>query len=115
MYKRQVIYYRVLRDKIIIKASDLVDQLLYEPRVKIKDELGRIVSRITEYSYPPVASAIVCKDEDYVYAYRPANNWKGYILIDKGEAGVEDAKVIKKVFEIGGKIILMPATYKLYS
>jgi len=93
--KDKVIDYTVLRDKIIIKASDLVDQLLYEPRVKVRDEMGRIVSRITEYSYPPVASAIVCKDEDYVYAYRPANNFKGYILIDKGEAGVDDAKVIQ--------------------
>jgi len=94
--KDKVIDYTVLRDKIIIKASDLVDQLLYDTRVKVRDELGRLVKSITEYSYPPTASAIVCKDEDYVYAYRPSNNFKGYILIDKGEAGVEDAKVIQK-------------------
>jgi len=97
--KDKVIDYTVLRDKIIIKASDLVDQLLYDTRVKVRDELGRIVRSITEYSYPPTASAIVCKDEDYVYAYRPSNNWKGYILIDKGEAGVEDAKVIQKALD----------------
>jgi len=97
--KDKVIDYTVLRDKIIIKASDLVDQLLYDTRVKVRDELGRIVRSITEYSYPPFADAVVTKDEDYVYAYKPANNFKGYILIDKGEAGVEDVKVIQKALD----------------
>jgi len=115
--KDKVIDYTVLRDKIIIKASDLVDQLLYDTRVKVRDELGRLVKSITEYSYPPTASAIVCKDEDYVYAYRPANNYKGYILIDKGEAGVEDAKVIQKAIDIvhekgGGKVFIAADKYK---
>jgi len=113
--KDKVIDYIVLRDKIIIKASDLVDQLLYDTRVKVRDELGRLVKSITEYSYPSTASAIVCKDEDYVYAWKPANNFKGYILIDKGEAGVEDAEVIQAGINEAraGKLFIAKGSYDL--
>jgi len=53
---------------------------------------------IADRSHPPVASAIVEKpeyDPDHVYAWKPANNYKGWKRIDKGEAGVDDAEVIQ--------------------
>jgi len=58
---------------------------------------------IADRSHPPVASAVVEKpkwDPDHVYAWKPANNWKGWKRIDKGEAGVDDASVIQSA--IGG-------------
>jgi len=51
---------------------------------------------IADRSHPPVASAVVEKpeyDPDHVYAWKPANNYKGWKLIARGEAGVDDAEV----------------------
>ena len=57
---------------------------------------------IAERSHPPVASAIVEKpeyDPDHVYAWKPANNYKGWKLIVRGEAGVDDAEVIQSAID----------------
>ena len=68
---------------------------------------------IADRSHPPVASAVVEipeYDPDHVYAWKPANNYKGWKLIDRGEAGVDDAEVIQAtvdfVSDLGvGKIV----------
>ena len=52
--------------------------------------------------HPPVASAVVEKpewDPTHVYAWKPANNYKGWKLIDRGEAGVDDASVIQSALD----------------
>jgi len=57
---------------------------------------------IVDRSHPPVASAVVEKpeyDPDHVYAWKPANNYKGWKLIDRGEAGVDDASVIQSTID----------------
>jgi len=57
---------------------------------------------IADRSHPPVASAVVEKpeyDPDHVYAWRPANNYKGWKLIARGKAGVDDASVIQKALD----------------
>jgi len=57
---------------------------------------------IAERSHPPVASAVVEKpeyDPDHVYAWKPAENYKGWKLIDRGEAGVDDASVIQSALD----------------
>ena len=54
------------------------------------------------FTSPAFASAVVEKpeyDPDHVYAWKPANNYKGWKRIDKGEAGVDDAEVIQKVLD----------------
>jgi len=67
---------------------------------------------IADRSHPPVASAVVEKpeyDPDHIYAWKPANNYKGWKLIARGEAGVDDAEVIQgavdKVNSSGGGVI----------
>ena len=57
---------------------------------------------IADRSHPPVASAVVEKpeyDPDHVYAWRPANNYKGWKLIARGKARVDDAEVIQKALD----------------
>jgi len=56
---------------------------------------------IADRSHPAVASAVVEIpewDPTHVYAWKPANNYKGWKLIDRGEAGVDDASVIKEAY-----------------
>jgi len=58
---------------------------------------------IADRSHPPVASAVVEKpeyDPDHVYAWKPANNYKGWKLIARGEAGVDDAEVIQRALDL---------------
>jgi len=67
---------------------------------------------IADRSHPPVASAVVEKpeyDPDHVYAWKPANNYKGWKLIDRGEAGVDDAEVIQALDGIADplKVVIM--------
>jgi len=64
---------------------------------------------IADRSHPPVASAVVEKpeyDPDHIYAWKPANNYKGWKLIDRGEAGVDAAAIvnqaINEVYNAGG-------------
>ena len=57
---------------------------------------------IADRSHPPVASAVVEKpeyDPDHVYAWKPANNYKGWKLIARGKAGVDDAEVIQSAYD----------------
>ena len=54
-------------------------------------------------------SVIVYKDDTGVYAKDPSGN-----IIAQGDAGADDATVLKTALESGGKIIIMPATYTLY-
>jgi len=72
---------------------------------------------IADRSHPPVASAVVEKpeyDPDHVYAWKPANNYKGWKLIARGEAGVDDAEVIRSVIS-EGLIFIKRATYSINS
>jgi len=69
---------------------------------------------IADRSHPPVASAAVEKpeyDPDHIYAWKPANNYKGWKLIDRGEAGVHDARVIQSAIDVGGKIAIATGEY----
>jgi len=71
---------------------------------------------IADRSHPPVASAVVEKpeyDPDHVYAWKPANNYKGWELIARGEAGVDDASVIQSAIERSGAIYVRGGTYTL--
>ena len=52
---------------------------------------------------------IVYKDDTGVYAKDASGN-----IIAQGDAGTDDATVLKTALESGGKIIIMPATYTLY-
>jgi len=64
---------------------------------------------IADRSHPPVVSAVVEKpeyDPDHVYAWKPAENYKGWKLIARGEAGVDDAEVIQKALDVGGVVVL---------
>jgi len=57
---------------------------------------------IADRSHPPVASAVVEipeYDPNHVYAWKPASNYKGWKLIDRGEAGVDDADIIQKAHD----------------
>jgi len=54
-------------------------------------------------------STIVYKDDTGVYAKDASGN-----IIAQGNAGTDDATVLKTALESGGKIIIMPATYTLY-
>jgi len=59
--------------------------------------------------HPPVASAVVEIpewDPTHIYAWEPANNYKGWKILAKGEAGVDDAEVIKSAIDLGGVIFL---------
>jgi len=58
---------------------------------------------IADRSHPPVTSAVVEipeYDPDHVYAWKPANNYKGWKLIARGEAGVDDADIIQQVHDL---------------
>ena len=71
---------------------------------------------IADRSHPPVASAVVEKpeyDPDHVYAWKPANNYKGWKLIAREETGVDDAEVIQKVLEYTSQLGLDYAIVKL--
>jgi len=76
---------------------------------------------IAERSHPPVASAVVEKpeyDPDHVYAWKPAENYKGWKLIAKGEAGVDDASVIQSALNNAatsgrGKVFIKKQEYVL--
>jgi len=65
--------------------------------------------------HPPVASAVVEipeYDPDHVYAWKPANNWKGWELLARGEAGVDDADVIQNAVDHvaangGGTVVVL--------
>jgi len=57
---------------------------------------------LIDRTHPPVASAVVEIpewDPTHVYAWKPANNYKGWKLIDRGEAGVDDASVIQSALD----------------
>jgi len=77
---------------------------------------------IADRSHPPVASAVVEKpeyDPDHVYAWKPANNYKGWKLIARGEAGVKDAKVIQSAIDLigatgGGRIFIAKGEYIIH-
>jgi len=69
---------------------------------------------IADRLHPSVASAVVEKpeyDPDHVYAWKPANNYKGWKLIDRGEAGVDDATVIQQAVNQQGLIFIKRGTY----
>jgi len=74
---------------------------------------------IADRSHPPVASAVVEipeYDPNHVYAWKPANNYKGWKLIDRGEAGVDDASVIQSTIDTlpnGGRIFISKGDYLL--
>jgi len=54
-------------------------------------------------------SVIVYKDDTGVYAKDPSGN-----IIAQGNAGTDDATVLKTALESGGRVVIMPATYTLY-
>jgi len=54
-------------------------------------------------------SVIVYKKGTKIYAKNASGN-----IIAQGDAGTDDATVLKTALESGGKIIIMPATYTLY-
>jgi len=74
---------------------------------------------IADRSHPSVASAVVEIpewDPDHVYAWKPANNYKGWKLIDRGEAGVDDADVILSALNSlanGGFLFIGSGTYNI--
>jgi len=78
---------------------------------------------IADRSHPPVASAVVEIpewDPDHVYAWKPADNYKGWKLIARGEAGVDDAAVIQAAIDTvynngGGLIKLRKGTFLIDS
>lgn len=70
--------------------------------------------------HPPVASAVVEipeYDPDHVYAWKPANNYKGWKLIDRGEAGVDDASVtqsaINSVYNSNGGAVYLKGVFTI--
>jgi len=68
------------------------------------------------FSSPPVASAVVeipDWDSDHIYAWKPANNYKGWKLIDRGEVGVDDASVIQAAINSvdRGVVFIKSGTY----
>jgi len=71
---------------------------------------------IVERLHPPVASVVVEKpkyDPDHVYAWEPANNYKGWKLIARGESEVDDADVIQSAIDVGGKIHISKGEYNI--
>jgi len=71
---------------------------------------------IADRSHPPVASAVVEipeYDPDHVYAWKPANNYKGWKLLDRGEAGVDNAEVIQSALDVKGLVYLSDGEYVL--
>ena len=63
------------------------------------------------FTSPAFASAVVEKpeyDPDHVYAWKPANNYKGWKLIAKGEAGVDDAEIIEEALSVADYVFLKP-------
>jgi len=71
---------------------------------------------IADRSHPPVASAVVEKpeyDPDHVYAWKPANNYKGWKLIARGEAGVDDAEVIQSAIDKSNSKVILNGYFEL--
>jgi len=74
---------------------------------------------IADRSHPPVASAVVEipeYDPNHVYAWKPANNYKGWKLIARGEAEVDDEEVIQSAIDTisskgGGKVHIVKGAY----
>jgi len=54
-------------------------------------------------------SVIVYKKGTKIYAKNASGN-----IIAQGNAGTDDATVVKTAFEYGGRVVIMPATYTLY-
>ena len=78
---------------------------------------------LTSRTPPQAASAIVEKpewDPDHVYAYRPANNYRGSRIIDRGDAEEESGKVIQAAIDYvagkgGGVVWIIEGEYDLNS
>jgi len=94
---------KIFRKKITLDANN--DLVVY-------DESGNL-------EVPPALASAVVEipewDPDHVYAWKPAGNWKGWKLIAKGEAGVDDTSVIQKTWDVGGKIAIKKGTYYITS